>query len=765
MRLLACALLIAFFVETACNSSSQSHLQRGNKLFQSGNYEGAQLEYRTSITKDPRFGEAYYRFGLTEIQLGDGSAALAALQRAIDFEPNSNHDQYRIALADLDLEAYQADRTARRFYDQASQEASRLLNNDPNSVDGLRLRGELLVVDRKYAEALEEFRKADAIRPLDPGVNAPMVGVLFAQSRAEEAERLAKRVLEAHRDSAPLYDLLADYYVKANRIADAERLLESQVTALPKDLGPRLALAMLYRESGRREDMVKTLENIRRDRALFPRAPGLAGDFYASVGEWEEALRQYQDGERSDPADRQLYEKGIAQALAAVGKPKEAISELSMVLKAHPDDVSARLTRANLLMNSPAAGDRDLAVAELTALCNQAPTDAIARYNLGLAYLAKGDSKAAQKELKIAAGLREDYPEPRIQLAKLAEGAGDHAETVRLTEQIRAASPEGRDTNAALFHAFGLIGLKNYSQARIELGSILKNQPDSIDANLGLAVLYTSEEKYSEAEALYRRLYQPGSEDIRPLQGLVQLYLKQEHPAKADELLAQELNQASNPPEVRLLAASIAMQEGKRGLAIEHYEWLRANSPPSAIILKSLGDLYSQDGDTKRAIANYERACELAPRDEQLLNDLAVSQADAGETQAAIATLKRQLALNPDDAVAMNNLAFDLAETGTDLDRALTLAATAVRKLSDDPGVMDTLGWVYAKKGLNESAVQVFRLLVKKSPDHPLYHYHFGVVLLQENKPSEAKSEFVTALSEKPSKELAQQIQKVSERL
>jgi hypothetical protein len=54
---------------------------------------------------------------------------------------------------------------------------------------------------------------------------------------------------------------------------------------------------------------------------------------------------------------------------------------------------------------------------------------------------------------------------------------------------------------------------------------------------------------------------------------------------------------------------------------------------------------------------------------------------------------------------------------------------------------------------------------VTKNPDRPIYHYHFGVALLQDNKPSEAKSEFVTALSEKPSKELTQQIQQMSGRL
>ena len=147
------------------------------------------------------------------------------------------------------------------------------------------------------------------------------------------------------------------------------------------------------------------------------------------------------------------------------------------------------------------------------------------------------------------------------------------------------------------------------------------------------------------------------------------------------------------------------------------------------------------------------------------MNNLALLQNDAGDLPSAIVTLRKLLALNPNDAEVMNNLAFDLAETGTDLNQAMTLAATAARKLTDDPGVLDTLGWVYAKTGLNESAIQIFRNLVNKNPDHPVYRYHLGVAFLQAHKSTEAKSEFTIALSQKPSKDLAQKIQALSSQL
>jgi tetratricopeptide (TPR) repeat protein len=760
MRLVGCVVVLVV-LEASCGRSAQSYLERGNALFRLGKYADAQLEYRGSIAKNPRLAEAYYRLGLAEIQLDHGPAALAALERAVDFAPND--DQYGIELADLSLEAYQADPRATRAYDQTTQIAYDLLKKNPNSFDGLRLRGEVLVIDRKYEEALPELRKAEAVRPLDPSVNVPMARALFALNRTQEAEKLAGRVLASHRDSGAMYDLLVSYYLKTHRTADAEHLLQSEAAALPKDVSPRLELASLYRESGRRSEMAATLEGIRKDRALFPDAPGIVGDFYAGNGEWEEALREYQDGERSASKDKAAYEKGVARALAALGQPNKAINELNAVLKVHPEDSDARMTRAILLRESPAAADQDLAITELKDLSSQFPTDAVTRYNLGLAYVVKGDVKTGAAELKKAAGLEAGYPAPRMALAELAEKSGDHADTVRYAEQILAADPGNRD--AILMHAAGLIGIKNYSRARAELTSLLTSQADSPDVNLRLAVLDTAEHEFAAAEARYRKLYQPGSDDARPLEGLVQLYLTEKQPAKADVLLAQELRRAPNSRGVHLLAASTALEEGKHGLAIQQYEWLRANGSTSVDVLKSLGDLYRDQGDTERAIAAYEKASELAPGDEDILNNLAVLQNDAGQMQAAMATLKKELALDPGDAASMNNLAFDLAETGASLDQALTLAEAAARKLPDDPGVIDTLGWVYVKKGLNGSAIQVFRRLVNKNPDHPVYRYHLGVAYLQDHHPNEAKSEFSIALSQKPPKELAQKLQALSARL
>ena len=65
MKRYLCALSILLF-ELACSKSPQYHVERGNRLMASGKYADAELQYRESISKDPKFAEGYYRLGLLE---------------------------------------------------------------------------------------------------------------------------------------------------------------------------------------------------------------------------------------------------------------------------------------------------------------------------------------------------------------------------------------------------------------------------------------------------------------------------------------------------------------------------------------------------------------------------------------------------------------------------------------------------------------------------------------------------------------------------
>jgi predicted Zn-dependent protease len=95
----------------------------------------------------------------------------------------------------------------------------------------------------------------------------------------------------------------------------------------------------------------------------------------------------------------------------------------------------------------------------------------------------------------------------------------------------------------------------------------------------------------------------------------------------------------------------------------------------------------------------------------------------------------------------------------------MSLAQTAQKKAPTNPGIEDTLAWVYVKKGLNDSAIQIFNNLVRKYPDEPAFRYHLGVALLQKGQAEEAKDEFVISLSKNPPKDMADKIRQILSKL
>src|SRR5205814_1771270 len=153
------------------------------------------------------------------------------------------------------------------------------------------------------------------------------------------------------------------------------------------------------------------------------------------------------------------------------------------------------------------------------------------------------------------------YIAPRLALAEMDQKARSYSETIRIANDVLAVDPANAD--AKLWHAAGMIGNKDYNNARTELNGLLRQYPDSANVNLHMAVLDTAEKKYHDAEVRYLRLYKPGQADLRPLEGLIQLYDAEKQVEKSLTLLEGELKQAPDSQPVHLLLAGTAARAGK----------------------------------------------------------------------------------------------------------------------------------------------------------------------------------------------------------
>lgn len=130
-----------------------------------------------------------------------------------------------------------------------------------------------------------------------------------------------------------------------------------------------------------------------------------------------------------------------------------------------------------------------------------------------------------------------------------------------------------------------------------------------------------------------------------------------------------------------------------------------------------------------------------------------------GDIEKAKDIYEKALEIDPGFAPIGNNLAWLYLEHGGDVDEALSLAQTAREKLREYPGVVDTLGWAYYKKGLYRKAIPLFQEIVEKVPKHPVFHYHLGMAYHNMvDRPALAKKELEESLRLSPDFPGAQEV-------
>jgi predicted Zn-dependent protease len=116
------------------------------------------------------------------------------------------------------------------------------------------------------------------------------------------------------------------------------------------------------------------------------------------------------------------------------------------------------------------------------------------------------------------------------------------------------------------------------------------------------------------------------------------------------------------------------------------------------------------------------------------------------------------LRLEPGNVIALNNYAFIKAEEGSDLDGALTMAQKAKQQAPNSLEVSDTLGWIYIKKNLPDEALRIYRDIVKKNPQNPIFRLHLAQAMFQKGDRPGARQELNAALKFNPNKTTETQI-------
>jgi len=750
--LLPVALSAAIIV--SCRQSPEQYVAKGNVFFGAGKYDDAIINYKKAIQGDAKFGEAFYRLGLAEVKNRNSRDAYAALSAANSLLPERT--DVKVTFADFLLLGYfESKSRPAALYAQLNKLTDDLLAKDPTSYDGLRIKGALALTDGQLKEAEAFFQRANVRKPLQPGVVVMWAQVLFRDGQAQEAERLARQLIEAHKDAGAMYDTLFAYYRSQNRLADAEDILRAKVNNNPNNINDAIELAMFYASSGKHDQMTATLQRVLDDPRTFPDGLLKVGDFYGVLHDWPEALQLFQKGADTNAKERMTYLKRIANAWVAQGKGGQAAGVVAEILKENPTDDAARAVNASLLLKSGQPDKVQAALNDFEDLVKKRPDNPLFELAFGQALQAKGDQNEAAAHFRESLKKRPNYLPAIMALAQLSLSKKDYAQALDYAGKALSVNPQLAE--ARLVRSAAQLGTKQYTEARAELTALETAFPHNNEVQFQLAGLDLAEKKYPQAEARLEQLY--ARDKYRALAGLATTYREQGQTDKALSRLTLELGKSPDAVPIRFLLGDTAMRAMKYDLALQQYERLQIMLPRSVQVQMRLGAIYQLKGDYPKAIASFERAKELGPSDPIVVAGLADTLRMAGRDAEAVAAYRRVLGLDPDNANAMNNLAYTLLDAGGAPDEAQRMAERAVQKSPRNPNYADTLGMVYLKKNLDDSALQVFNGLTQRVPDNPVFHYHYALSLSQKGLNQKAKAELETALHKSPSDQLKKSIQ------
>jgi tetratricopeptide (TPR) repeat protein len=707
------ALIVAALLTSSCSNPEQEkmrHVQLGDQYVAEKRDEFAVVEYASAVKIDPKFGEARFKLAEAYERMGNLRAAFPEYIRAADAMPANREAQFKATRVLL--------RSGQ--FEDAKARAAALLTQNPKDVEAMLLHANAMAALRDPAGAIQEIEEALKISP-ESSRTLVNLGAIRAQSGdTKEAEAAFRKAIALEPSSADAKLALASFLMANGRMPEAEATIKETLANEPQHLLANRMLAGLYLASGRpkeAEPFLKTMADV----SKAPAVRFQLADYYVSVGRNKDATDLLVPLAADQPtfADAELR---LATLDYTEGRVAEAHKRLDNVVGRVPNRGPALVIKARWLTTENKL-DEALEVAKAAVAADA--DAATAHYALGVVHDRRREFADAVKSYNEVLRLNPRATAAQVALSRLSLTSGAGAEALRYAEDANLGAPANLAARVAL--AKSLLAAGNLARAETEIAVLLKGAPNAPAAHALNGSLQAAKNNVVAARQSFERALQllPGSVDA--LTGLTLLDLRAKTPAQAVARLESEIAKRPNDAALLVLAAQAYNAAGNQVQAEQALRRAVSVDPGFTDGYTGLAQLFMKQGRLEDARLEFERVVARNPSavgPRTMVGALLEAQGKRDEARRSYeATVSR-----PEKApVAANNLAYIYAEQGTNLDVALGLATSAKQQMPDDPGVDDTLGWIYYKKDLPSLAVGPLQESLKKLPNNAEVMYHLGL--------------------------------------
>lgn len=759
------SLLLLAFGLTSCSNpekTKKAHVDRGEAYLKEEKYQEASLEFRNAIQIDDRYAPGHWGLGRAYEGLKRLPEAFDEVKRAVELD--ANHLDSRVKLGNYYLLFNPPS------VDEADALVQYVLQKDPKHIEGHILKASVMMAKgASRDEILAELNQAISLDPSRIDSYVSLARFYIKQDMIAEAEATFRRAIGVNGNSSVAHGEFGQFLAQLKRMPEAEAELRRAVEVDPNNRAPRLILASFYLNLGqmdRAEQEYLALAALAPDR---PEGRALLADFYASTGHLDRAQQVYQDLLAALPD----YARGryrIGEIMLQRHDLAGAQAQVDAALKQNQYDTQAVLLRARISLER---GQNKDAIKDLEEVLKQEPSSRSALY-----YMA--DAKARSGQLDQARGFAgdlekfyPDYVNGRLLGAQISFAANDPQNALRigneLVEQltkngggadVTAQSLNEYQVKALTIRGLAHLQLNELELARQDLTNAQTIAPNSPSSYTNLARVARREKKLDEAQSLYDRALAFDAADFDALNGLVSIATARK---QLDQVLPR-LDHAAGAAagnnfvasQIHYLKAQVFSTQKNTGAAEAEYQTsLSLNSENLASYL-GYAALLAGANRLDQAVAQYRAALDRNPEDPNVYTLLGILEDGRGNYDAAMNNYSKALEFDKNSPIASNNLAWIYAEFDKgNLDEALRLAQTAVSQHPDEPGYLDTLGWVYYKKGLFPSAAEQLQKAAdldqaaasrRGAAPNPGYRYRLGLALAAGGDRQGARRELEQAI-------------------
>lgn len=499
---------------------------------------------------------------------------------------------------------------------------------------------------------------------------------------------------------------------------------------------------LLYQDLSRKgqvRDAVGVLEKLL-ELAQTPELYRDLANLYWGLGDADKTREVLTEAIAKYPDERTLYFY-MANSYMMMRQHDEAAKVLARFLAKHPKDTAASQELSAVLVD---AGRFQDALDFMGQLPRDRRTPAMSYYE-AKAYMGLNKRKPAMEKLRQA--LRED---PNLlaawsELAFLHEQAGEWRQAEEAYRRILDLGEDGPEVWIRLVR----LALKQKNDAKA-LEFIDKGPKDRAFLFEVMGLLM-DEGRQDAANAVLERLAgdEPGNADVIFMQAMIAVE-KEKNLDKAFSLLAQIPKDHRFYDKSLTTRIQLALDSGRYDLAAPLIEEGKSSFPDRPEFLFFEAVFYDKQGNLPKAAEVYWTTVGKWPSSTEALYRYATVLERMGNRAEALNVMERILSIEPDNPDALNFVGYSLAEEGRDLDRAQEMITKALLAKPDSPYFIDSLAWVYFKRGDTKKAWAEIQRAVSMPLEDPAIWEHYGDIAKAMGKRKEAARGYARALELKP---------------